>query len=71
MVKSSRRPISIASVVIRLLAGIIVTSAGIVWVSEPDMNSLFGGLQIAAGIALFVEAAYINLVTPREGDQTP
>lgn len=71
MVKSSRRPISIASVVIRLLAGIIVTAAGIVWVSEPDMNSLFGGLQIAAGIALFVEAAYINLVTPREGDQTP
>lgn len=71
MVKSSRRPSGKAAVVIRLLAGIIVTAAGIVWIREPDMNSLFGGLQIAAGIALFVEAAYINLVTPRDADQTP
>lgn len=71
MVKSSRRPSSIASVVIRLLAGIVVTAAGIVWIREPDMNSLFGGLQVAAGIALFVEAAYLNLVTRRDVDQMP
>ena len=71
MVKRPRRPSGTASVVIRLLAGIIVTAAGIVWISEPNMNSLFGGLQILAGVALFAEAASLNLITPRETDQTP
>ncbi|CCQ14626.1 Polyketide synthase-like [Rhodococcus sp. AW25M09] len=66
MDKNSRTAGSMVILVVRLLAGIFIAGAGIAWIREPDMSDLFGVVQLVVGIALFCEAAYKNLFSPRD-----
>lgn len=66
MDKNSRTAGATIILLVRLLTGVFIAGAGIAWICEPDMNDLFGVVQLVVGIALFCEAAYKNLFLPRD-----
>ncbi|SNT47700.1 hypothetical protein [Rhodococcoides kyotonense] len=52
--------------VIRLIAGVVIIAAGVVWVVDEQLNTIFGGVQIVVGLVLLAEPVLMRSRTDNQ-----